>query len=397
MAETNKPVPRVTLASLDLFHMINQAHYLQQTGALRGMYSTRVRPEIEKVRKDLAHSFYPGHYSLRLWQMYLQRFLGNGAYLQMCRAFDFWLRLVIDWDTDVLAVLSGVGLRTFRAARDRGIVTVADCGSTHTDFQHDILLEEFKRNGISRPLFPAGYRDRVRAEFELVDYIQIPSRFVARTFVERGTPPEKLLLAPYGANLQMFQPRDEPAREQPFRVICPSGINLRKGARVLAEAWRKLGWKDAELVWIGQVRPLTRHLFDPPLPGLRLEGHRPQAQLAELYRSCDVFALPSFEEGLARVLLEAAASGLPLIATPNTGVEEFFTPGTPEGWLIPAGSVEALCEALKEARENRDKTFELGQQAAKKVRVGFSWDDYGRRVLENYEKIWKSGSAERRS
>jgi glycosyltransferase involved in cell wall biosynthesis len=86
-------------------------------------------------------------------------------------------------------------------------------------------------------------------------------------------------------------------------------------------------------------------------------------------------------------MLEAAACGLPLIATPNTGVENFFTAGAPEGWLVPVNNIDALCEALIEAKSDRGKTFLLGQRAAIKVRQGFSWDDYGRRVLANYEKI----------
>ena len=380
-------MPRITLASLDLFWLINQAQYLQRAGALQGYYSTRLRPDVERISRELAHSFYPAHYSLRMWQMYLQSLTDTWGYLQVCRLFDSWLKTVIDWNTDLLAVLSGVGWRTFRAARRRGIVTVVECGSTHTDFQHAILLEEFRRNGISKPLFPKPYRDRVLAEFELADYVQIPSHFVARTFVENGVAPEKLLLAPYGANLEVFGPKTTLETNRPFRVICPSGINLRKGARVLAEAWRKLGWRDAELVWIGTITPETQHLFQPALAGLRLEPGRPHAQLAELYRSCDVFVLPSFEEGLARVLLEAAACGLPLIATPNTGVEEFFAPGAPEGWLIPVNDVAALCAALTEAKADREKTFFLGQRAASRAQTGFSWDDYGARVLANYERV----------
>lgn len=380
-------MPRITLASLDLFHVINQAQYLQKSGALRGFYSTRLRPEVEKILPELAHSCYPAHYSLRVWQMYLQSLTGTHGYLQVCRLFDGWLRGAMEWDTDLLGVLSGVGLWTFRAARRRGIVTVVDCGSTHTDFQHAILVEEFKRNGISTSLFPKAYRDRVRTEFELVDYIQIPTRFVARTFVENGVAPEKLLLAPYGANLEVFGAETRQPTDTLFRAICPSGINLRKGARVLAEAWRRLNWKDAELIWIGEISRQTEHLFKPPLRGLRLERARPHRELAELYRSCDVFVLPSFEEGLARVLLEAAASGLPLIATPNTGVEEFFSPDTPEGWLIPVNDVDALCAALTAAKADRSKTFALGQRAARRAQAGFSWEDYGKRVLANYQRV----------
>ena len=380
-------MPRITLASLDLFHIINQAQYFQKVGALAGYYTTRLRPEIEKIQSTLAHNCYPAHYALRAWQMHLQTLTGTHGYLQICRGFDLWLHSAINWNTALLAILSGVGLHTFRAAKKRGIVTVVDCGSTHTDYQNEIVLAEFRRNGINRPLFPKAYRDRVKAEFELADYIQVPSDFVARTFIEHGVDPRKLLLAPYGTNLEIFQPKTGLDEARPFRVICPSGVNLRKGARVLMEAWRKLGWKDAELIWIGIIEPGTEHLFTTKLPGLQLVGMMPHKQLAGLYRSCDVFVLPSFEEGLARVMLEAASSGLPLIATPNTGVENFFTPGDPEGWLIPVNAVDALCEALIEAKANRERTFALGQRASLKTKTGWSWDDYGKRALANYERV----------
>lgn len=311
---------------------------------------------------------------------------GNHFYLQLCRLFDQWLKASFSRQTDLLVVLSGVGLNSFLAAKKASIATVLDCGSTHTDFQHQIVLDEFRRNGITKPLFPKGYRDRVRQEFAEADFIQIPTQFVGQTFLNAEIPKEKLLYAPYGTDLTLFKPREKPDGRTPFRVICASGVNLRKGARVLAEAWRKLNWADAELHWVGQPTPETQHLFTSSMPGLVWHSQMHHHELAELYRQCDVMTLPSFEEGLARVIIEAAASGLPCIVTPNSGAGDFFTPGDPEGWLIPVNDIDALCDALKAARENREKTFALGQRAAKRAQ-SFSWDAYGRRVKENYKCV----------
>jgi glycosyltransferase involved in cell wall biosynthesis len=376
---------KITLASLDLFHVVNQAQLLQSQGLLDHFFATRLRAEIEGIAADRSTSCYPLHYALRLMQRWPGLVGSNRFYLQLCRSFDYWLRLKFSRHTDILTALSGVGLQSFRAARKAGIATVVECGSTHTDFQHEIVLSERRRNGLKTPLFPVGYRDRVRFEFEEADFIQIPTRFVGRTFTDRGVPPEKLVYALYGVDVKRFTPRLHPSGNEPFRVICPSGVNLRKGARVLMEAWRKLGWKDAELHWIGGPSRETAHLFDSLPASVRMHAWMTHLDLAALYQRCDAFVLPSFEEGFARVMLEAAASGLALIVTPNTGAEDFLTEAV-EGWLIPAGEVDALCNALEEARNDRNSTFKRGQAAAARAKE-FTWEAYGRQVVANYARI----------
>jgi glycosyltransferase involved in cell wall biosynthesis len=377
---------KVTLASLDLFHIVNQARFLQCRGFLDHYFATRVRPEPEGIQPELGTSCYPLHYALRVMQRWPRSVGGNHFYLQLCRAFDHWVRPQFSRQTDILTILSGVGLRSFRAARKAGIVTVVDCGSTHTDFQHEIVLAELQRNGLNRPLFPKSYRDRVRSEFEEADYIQIPTRFVGRTFVDHGIFEAKLLYALYGVDQEKFKPKERGREAQPFRAICSSGINLRKGARILAEAWAKLRWTDAELHWIGRPGSGTKHLFRDKPDTVILHDHMNQDGLGSLYRRCDVFVLPSFEEGFVRVMLEAAASGLPIIVTPNTGAEDFLSPDEPEGWLIPVNDVDALCDAFTEAKVDRERTFQLGQRAAARAKA-FSWEAYGAKVVENYRQI----------
>jgi glycosyltransferase involved in cell wall biosynthesis len=377
---------RVTLASLDLFHIVNQARFLQSKRFLDHYFTTRVRPGIEGIQAELGTSCYPLHYLLRVMQRWPRLVGGNHFYLQLCRAFDHWLRSRFSRDTEILAILSGVGLQSSRVARRTGIKTVVDCGSTHTDFQHEVVLAEFRRNGINRPLFPKSYRDRVRTEFAEADYIQIPTRFVGRTFLEHGTPERKLLYALYGVDQERFKAKEALRAGEPFRAICSSGINLRKGARILMEAWLRLSWTDAELHWIGKPTAATAHLFRHKPRTVILHEWMTPEELSALYRCCDAFVLPSFEEGFVRVMLEAAASGLPVIVTPNTGAEDFFSPGEPEGWLIPVNDVDALCDSLISAKQDRNKTFALGQRAAQRAHA-FTWDAYGERVLANYQRV----------
>lgn len=388
--------PLIQIGSLDTFHMpALQAGLAEEfdteffsTWSLRrpGPNSTLPRTNAWAL-----------HYLLWIYKRFPKLQRHNQTYLYLCEAFDIWFTGKLRPEMEALCFLSGFGTKAMRKAHQWGKAVVVDSGSTHTDFQYRIVWEEYRRNGLRHPLFPEAYRDRIRLEFTESDFIQIPSEFVRRTYLEEGVPADKILKAPYGTDVSNFSARTVGDMTPAFRAICPSGANLRKGARVLAEAWRKLSWSpaEAELHWIGwPEHPDVRHLFRDPCPGIVWHKGMPHADLARLMRSCDILVLPSFEEGLARVLIEAAASGLALVATPNTGVEDFFTPGDAEGWLIPCNDVDALCAVLEEAKANRQRTFELGQRAAARSRHGFSWNDYGMRVRENFRKVLGEASVQ---
>lgn len=375
------------LSSYDTFHlpMLQKGVSSSYRTKLFSTWSLKnIGPNPELDRQNI----WPMHYVLQLYKMFPALQFRNHTYSVLVAAFDAILCQILDpAKADAYIPLSGVALWSGRKFRKAGKPVILECGSTHTDHQHEVVFAEHKRNGIRHPLFPESYRNRVRQEFVESEAIFLPTRFVAKTFIERGIPESKIYLNPYGTDTSRFRPREAEDLERPFRAICPSGVNLRKGARLLAEAWRKLGWRDAELHWIGQPTPETAHLFNPMPAGIIWHGWMPHEELAKLYASCDVLVLPSFEEGFARVMVEAAASGLALIATPETGAEDFFTEGDPEGWLIPSNSVEALCDALIEAKCNRARTRALGLRAATKAQNGFSLEDYGKRARENVKSV----------
>jgi glycosyltransferase involved in cell wall biosynthesis len=386
--------PVVQLASLDLFWIPEIAF------ALRGIAQCELlstwAPQ-KPVHFGVPHrNAWALHCLLAAYKRFPQLRANNYSYLALCKAFDHWLATHLNPKSEVLYILSGVGKCSLRKARRAGAQVVVESGSTETEYQHRVVGEEYRRNGLRGSLFPTSYRRRVRSEIEEADFVQVPSEFVRRTYLESGVPASKLLLARYGADVARFAARTEGDRSEVFRVICPSGVNLRKGARLLVEAWHRLAWnpREAELHWVGwRSTPEARHLFVNEPQGIIWHRWMAQEMLSKLYRSGDVLVLPSFEEGFARVLVEGAASGLALIATPNTGVEDFFSPANPEGWLVPCNDVDALCDALRAARADRDATFQRGQQAAARARDGFSRESYAVQVQRNFKKILDRRSA----
>ena len=153
---------------------------------------------------------------------------------------------------------------------------------------------------------------------------------------------------------------------------------------LLLEAWKKLALKNAELWVIGSARKRLLQLL-PSLPGLEFIGKRPHEELPDLLRECDVLVLPSFCEGFGLVLLEALASGLPVITTEATAGPDLIEDGV-EGLLIPSGDLNALCQALQ-FFVDQPELLETMSAAARRCAEKYTWDAYGDRwnqLLQNY-------------
>jgi starch synthase len=221
-------------------------------------------------------------------------------------------------------------------------------------------------------------------EHRLATKIVVASLFTKQTLALNGVDPEKIVVNPYGVNLQLFHPSPAPRRQRKLRFLFLGSISARKGVPLLLEAWRNLASKDAEL-WI--VGPINEHarLLIPALPNLRIVGSYPHRELPKLLHQCDVLVFPSYCEGFGLVLLEALASGLPIITTDATAGPDLIKDGI-EGRLIPAGNLEALCEAMRSFVCHRDE-LEKMSVAARRCAERFSWSDYGDRwqnILEAY-------------
>jgi glycosyltransferase involved in cell wall biosynthesis len=160
----------------------------------------------------------------------------------------------------------------------------------------------------------------------------------------------------------------------------------------LLQAWKRLDLKNAELVLIGDVAPeMKSFMHQYATPTVRFEGFLPSARVAQWYRDSDVFAFPSVNEGLARVLLEAMATGLPVIATTSSGAEDCVTPGV-DGTIVPPRDPDALAQAILWHSQNRDATARMGNAARAKVEARFTVPHYEDRMIGVYQSLLQNRS-----
>ena len=117
-----------------------------------------------------------------------------------------------------------------------------------------------------------------------------------------------------------------------------------------------------------------------------LKGHKQQNELFKYYSQGSVFVMPSIQEGMANVQLQAMACGLPLICTTNTGGEDIIENGK-EGFIIPIRDVNAIKNKIYYLYNNPNISKQMGISAKKKVSSAFTWDEYGNEIVKKYEKI----------
>ena len=203
----------------------------------------------------------------------------------------------------------------------------------------------------------------------------------------------KVVVIHSGVDHLFFRPPDVKEARTPFRVCFVGRVEIAKGLPYLLEAWRKLNLRNAELVLVGEVAKEMRPFFDASaLPGLRLMGLLPAREVSEWYRRSHLFVFPSVNEGLARSIMEAMASGLPVIATDLSGGDDCITTGV-EGAVIPARNAEALAESISWHYENAEASMAMGDAARARIEREFTTGQYVDRVMEMYRAV-APGSAQ---
>jgi len=156
------------------------------------------------------------------------------------------------------------------------------------------------------------------------------------------------------------------------RLIWVGRICEEKGVPLLLEAAAQLADEklEFELVMVGEgpLRAETeRQIRERQLEGrIEITGWLSGEAVRDQIARCRAMVLPSFAEGLPAVLMESLALGRPAVSTFIAGIPELIEPGR-NGWLVPAGSCEALAAAMREAIELPDETIERMGAAGRRL------------------------------
>lgn len=183
----------------------------------------------------------------------------------------------------------------------------------------------------------------------------------------------------HGVDLRQFTPAAGRRRSGPFRIGYVGRLTIEKNVRAFADlqaALQSAGQHDFQLVLVGDGREsgwLRRHLPQAEIPGI-LRGE----QLAAAYAGMDAFVFPSRTDTFGLVILEAMASGVPVIVTPETGARVGIRDGV-EGILS-----DDFASGVVTLIQSETRRLEMGR-AAREFACSRDWDKVFRSVYRTYE------------
>jgi colanic acid/amylovoran biosynthesis glycosyltransferase len=138
---------------------------------------------------------------------------------------------------------------------------------------------------------------------------------------------------------------------EPLRILSVGRQHWKKGYPVAIDACKKLKERGVDFVYTiiagGDKEELIYNIHDLGLEeNVKLIDRLPHNEVLDAYRNAHLFLLPSFEEGVANVVLEAMALGTPVITTNCGGMEEVIE-NDKNGWIVPVRDEEAIVHAVE--------------------------------------------------
>jgi glycosyltransferase involved in cell wall biosynthesis len=258
-------------------------------------------------------------------------------------------------DCDVLHGWAGLSLDSGIRAKKRGSIYVLERSCPHVLFQEELIARESEKLEVPYIPKPKWWLDRSLQEYEEAHTIVTPSDYTQNTLLERGVPRNKLRKIPLDRLIQVNIPNQK-FKKQSLTVGTIVGNPLRKGLVYLLEAWEKLALPDARLIIkMNPVQlesfPLLKEMIQRQ-PTIEVRGFYPN--LSDFYHECDLFVLPSVDDGFGLVVTEALAHGLPCIATDHVGAVENFK-NRPFVKVVEAGNSDRLATELNKLYDNQEE------------------------------------------
>jgi glycosyltransferase involved in cell wall biosynthesis len=193
----------------------------------------------------------------------------------------------------------------------------------------------------------------------------VPGKASAEYLLQLGVSEERIAIAPNAIDPEIFGAPASPRDGTRCTFLYVGRLDPEKGLDVLLRAFERV---PGELVIVGGGTEEAALRAQAP-ERVRFLGRLDRDELVPHYAAADVFVLPSRSEPWGMVLNEAAAAGLPLVATEGVGAARDLVEHGVNGFRVPAGDEEALAAALRRLAEDERFRADAGRRSRELVRA----------------------------
>jgi len=280
----------------------------------------------------------------------------------------------------IISTPGPIGLTALLAAK---MLNLQTSGIYHTDFPQyvRILTEDSFLESVTWRYMHWFYNQ--------LDTVFVNSEEYRESWVKRGIDPEKLKIFPRGLDTQLFHPTRRNskffekfgAKNGQIRLLYVGRVSREKDLDLLAEAYRRLRNEglSIQLCVVGHG-PYSRE-FSESLPEALFTGYLSGEELAAAYASADIFVFPSTTDTFGNVIIEAQASGVPVIVSDSGGPKELVE-NDRNGLITKSHDVEDLTRAIRELVADPERRKRMGNFARESV-IDRTWPNA-------FRKFWAS-------
>ena len=250
-----------------------------------------------------------------------------------------------------------------------------------------------------------GYSDRFEMIYKIlapvIKYIWKKSNAVIsnsdglRKLALKTNSNQKIGVVYNGIDIEQFKPSLEERNENIFKIICVSRLTKRKGIDCLLKAIDKIVKTKSDkiilyLVGDGNAKgDLEKQAEELGIENyVKFSGRIPHSDLPKIYNSADIFVLPSLNEGMSNTMLEALASGLPLVATDTGGTKELVKDGV-NGFIVEMENADDLAQKIETLMNDKDLVQKMAQES-RKLAESMSWQGVAEKYFDLYKNIKKN-------
>ena len=311
--------------------------------------------------------------------------LSNVACHQLDHAFDRWTSHRIGRTTaDMVVCYENAALKTFEAAKRRGMICVLDAASIH----HRAASGAFGAGLAANPQWVNRQKDQ---EIALADAVLTCSPFAAATYLANGVPEHKIYPCHLGTDLSAEQ-RLRPVRGLSSRFLFVGNLLPLKGVDILLDVFDALhrDGVSAHLSLVGGGGDAALMARARSMPNVGVQSFVRKPALFDLMAQHDYLVLPSRFDSFGMVVPEAMSVGVPVIVSDRVGAKMIIEQHPSAGWIVPLER-EALQARIRTLIDNPG-WLKPASAAALVAAQDYSWPAYRSRVVEVLHGIHKAAA-----